>query len=695
MATTAEVESWVGDRYWVVAPKIWLDTKPARLPTAIAPLPDTAFPYLKLLPQRLHLPELYDVYDESHASQVDTQGEEGDEFVDEANESEGPRSQDPNAPQETEPEDGDRSLETDESQETPTFLLSNVPIDAAGHLLASLAAAWPTASPTRQSYWLWQLLQLWIPLMNQGVTRSLFVMDNLRVEGWRVRLLELFPDKDPETPEMQAPTLKDLAQFWEPLVDHANPAITQPLRELCQQMMAIDRPLSAYVELSPELADMEPQWPSEQHPPEFPQFQAIAHRLNRLLLEQASQLPLKLSISGGTSTGPRRSHNEDSCFPDTLEEAEQNQPDDVLLMPRFALVCDGIGGHAGGEVASQLAVRSLKLQICALLTEVAEQAELLPPEVVSDQMEAIIRVVNNLISSQNDTQGRESRQRMGTTVVMALQLPQQVISPAGANNTHELYLAHVGDSRAYWLTQRYCHCLTVDDELANREVRMTRSLRRQASQRSDGGALTQAVGTREGSLLRPTVQRFILEEDGILLLCSDGLSDRQQVEASWEQTTRQVLRDTITLDEAVQAWIDLANHKNGHDNTSVVMLRCQVSPSEPHLFDPANEIIREDPDAELSESSRALLYGEEPDISEEIEASETPEDRMSVAGVWAIALGCSVLFFVLGGVLIFVLQRYAPDTFRQILEPLLPSSEVNESLPTPDEPLPEETPPSP
>ncbi len=156
------------------------------------------------------------------------------------------------------------------------------------------------------------------------------------------------------------------------------------------------------------------------------------------------------------------------------------------------------------------------------------------------QLEASVRVVNNLIANHNDTQGREDRRRMGTTLVMGLQVPQRLRSASGSllENSHELYLVNVGDSRAYWITPRYCHKLTVDDDVAVREVRMGRGLYREALQRPDAGALTQALGTRDSEFLHPTVQRFILEEDGLLLLCSDGVSDNELVEQNWAETTR-------------------------------------------------------------------------------------------------------------------------------------------------------------
>jgi hypothetical protein len=107
---------------------------------------------------------------------------------------------------------------------------------------------------------------------------------------------------------------------------------------------------------------------------------AIAQKLNQLLLEQAALLPLRLRVAGATDTGPQRDHNEDTCYPTVQDsKADYTSLNDPLL-PHLSIVCDGIGGHEGGEVASLLAVQSLKLQVRALLAEVAEQTEIVQPD---------------------------------------------------------------------------------------------------------------------------------------------------------------------------------------------------------------------------------------------------------------------------------------------------------------------------
>ncbi|NJR53154.1 MAG: serine/threonine-protein phosphatase [Leptolyngbyaceae cyanobacterium CSU_1_3] len=436
------------DRYQVVAPQLWLDTQPDREPYIPPILPDTALPYLQLYPQRLHVPEVYGF-----------------------------------------------------CQNDAILLLENAPVEPSGELQTAIAQAWSQTSAVRQVYWLWQVLQLWAPLLKLNVASSLLSPDNLRVEGWRVRLRELIFDADnptQTTASFSAPSLAHLAQCWLVWVPNAKSTIADSLKAICHTMQA-----------GASLAE-------------------VSLALNQLLLEQSARLPLRLQVFGATEVGPQRSHNEDTCYPLTMQS--RTQPHDELT-PRLTIVCDGIGGHEGGEVASQLAVQSLQLQIKALLTEIAEQPDLIPPALIADQLAAIVRVVNNVISAQNDAQDREARRRMGTTLVMALQVPQRVKLAGGAiaSNAHELYITNVGDSRAYWVTQQYCHQLTVDDDVVTREISLGRALRRDVLKRPDSGALTQALGTRDSQYLHPIVQRFILEEDGLLLLCSDGLSDRDRV----------------------------------------------------------------------------------------------------------------------------------------------------------------------
>jgi protein phosphatase len=161
---------------------------------------------------------------------------------------------------------------------------------------------------------------------------------------------------------------------------------------------------------------------------------------------------------------------------------------------------------------------------------------------------------------------------------------------------------------------------------------MGRSLYREALQRPDAGALTQALGTRDSDYLRPTVQRFILEEDGILLLCSDGLSDHHLVEQYWPEITDPFFLGKRTLLEIAHAWIDLANQKNGHDNTSLALLHVRVSTPVPVVNLPSME----PPISRWSEASSALA---EPPTASEPETAPPPRSGKGLLILAVLALG--------------------------------------------------------
>ncbi|MBU6231005.1 MAG: protein phosphatase 2C domain-containing protein, partial [Cyanobacteria bacterium REEB459] len=445
------------------------------------------------------------------------------------------------------------------------LLLDNVPIHPqTGEPLPALETALVTATPLRQAYWLWQMAELWQVLSGYGLATSLLHLETVRVEGWCLRLLELHPDVYP-------PSRANLAEVWRSLLPVLSPVIAESLIPLMDGMV------------SPEGSE-----------------EALALGLNQILLAQAASIPSRFVLAGATAQGPSQPRNEDVCWPNSTATPP---PSSEGL--QLAIVCDGVGGHEGGEVASQLALQSLQLQLPALLAETQKESQVMPPAVIRDQIKAVITVVNDLINFQNDNQARVGRQRMGTTLVMAVVLPQQLHTDQGWKRVQEVYLAQVGDSRAYWITPNYCHLLTVDDDIAGREVIAGRQILPLALQHPEARALTQALGTRSGERLDIHCQRFIFDEPGVLLLCSDGLSDNSRVEESWANYIGLIVKGIVSLEAAVAAWIELANQKNGHDNSAVVLLHHQILP--PALTPPAppESFDRPSPDR-----PSAALYGE-------------------------------------------------------------------------------------
>ncbi|MFQ4137183.1 protein phosphatase 2C domain-containing protein [Nodosilinea sp. PGN35] len=550
---TLPVDELVGQRYRVVGSRIWLDTQPDQRPAVPDSFSQEALPYLKAHPHRLHVPGLYGVLERTGAP--------------------------------------------------PILLLENAPIHPqAGELLPELAAGVLGAPPLRQANWLWQLWELWGTLGELGLARSLLEPGNLRVDGWRLRLVELWPDGEP-------PTLAELAELWRSLLSPLHLAVSEPLRSLVNRLDAdaVDR-------------------------------DTLALELNQILLRQAATTTSRIALAGATAQGPTQPRNEDACWP-------QGTPSDAAQGFQIAMVCDGVGGHDGGEVASQLAVQALQIQLPVLLAETQNESQVLPPQVIGQQLEAVIRIVNELISFQNDSHGRVGHQRMGTTLVMAVVIPQRVQTDDGWGRVNEVYLAHVGDSRAYWITPDYCHPLTVDDDIAGREVVACRQTWPVAQERSDAGALTQALGTRSGDYLQPHIQRFVFDETGILLLCSDGLSDNYRIEDAWANYIGLIIKDIVTLDSAVASWIELANQKNGHDNTAVVLMQHKLLvPSQAGAETPVGAAAFQ----ETAMPAGAKLYGE--NLPHE-EVVPTPVDSQPPRGVprWVLAVSGSALLVGLLG----------------------------------------------
>lgn len=600
-----QVGDKVGDRYRVISPQVWLDTTPNQSRLA-SQWPECVLPYQALQPYALYVPTVYDVFTIVN----------------------------PAAPDER----------------YSVLLLDNGAFDPSGQLLPSLEEGWATASPVRQVYWLWQILELWQPLSQGKQSTSVLVADNIRVDGERIRLVELLDDDSqrlhasvasPHDLSLQgvlqgkncphAERHRLLGTLWQSWVDRGHPSLISPLTEICSQL---------------------------QQPTVI--WSSIKDQLNAVLLEQAAAQPLRVAIAGGSTPGPKMPHNEDSCYPLT---PELDSPDTTIpeydvsalfqapepwdeLDPYVAIVCDGLGGHTGGEVASQLVVRSLKLQLGALLSEVSDQntmADVLPPDIVMDQLAATIRIVNNVLVAQNDSYRRTARQRMGTTVVMALHLPQSIPTPQGTGNSHELYIANVGDSRAYWLTPTHCQLLTVDDRQPTSGIPLSaesaipgqpESTHTHSTQIiTHSRSLTQALGTKDGEALHIQVQRFIIEEDGVLLLCSDGLSDGDRVETHWQSLTAQVLQGTLPLNKAVNAWLKIANQQNGHDNTSVVLMRCHVSPQRPPVelltpnpFSETDLLLLDSASSSLAPVEASGILVKQAEGAEDAEADEEAKD---------------------------------------------------------------------
>lgn len=272
-------------------------------------------------------------------------------------------------------------------------------------------------------------------------------------------------------------------------------------------------------------------------------------------------LPMKLvhlDEIGRTHVGRQREHNEDCFYAHTQLQRLDTPQGPTVEAKGFYILCDGMGGHASGEVASNLAVKTLR----EYFTHHWRQA--LPEQ---PELEQSVFAANQAIYDLNQQGDRAGSSRMGTTLVMLLLQDTQ-----GA-------IVHVGDSRLYTYTRRQgLMQMTVDHEVGQREIQ--RGVEPAiAYARPDAYQLTQALGPRSQDELRPSISYLDIQEDTLFILCSDGLSDNDLLEQYCDTHVKPLLRSKASLEEGAEDLIDLANEHNGHDNITVVLVRLKLRPN--------------------------------------------------------------------------------------------------------------------
>ncbi|NKB18479.1 MAG: hypothetical protein HC770_11330 [Pseudanabaena sp. CRU_2_10] len=215
-----------------------------------------------------------------------------------------------------------------------------------------------------------------------------------------------------------------------------------------------------------------------------------------------------------------------------------------------------MGGHAGGEVASSMAIEKIVEKFIPFW------GNRLPG---TKKLREIIHAANQSIFELNESELRRDVGRMGTTLVL--------LSICNS----EVAIAHVGDSRIYQINASGLRQITRDHEVANRlidqGVEATVAL-----SRHDAHQLTQALGPYDNHQIEPAIAFLQILEPTLFLLCSDGLCDNDLVEQNWETYLLPLLATDADLESGVKKLIDLANTINGHDNITAILVNCQVEP---------------------------------------------------------------------------------------------------------------------
>lgn len=279
-----------------------------------------------------------------------------------------------------------------------------------------------------------------------------------------------------------------------------------------------------------------------------------------------------LEIASLTHPGMSGKENEDRFGVSTYRLGEA-QPVPVTL----AIVCDGIGGHLAGEIAAELAVKTISQEVAAFTG-----ADPIPT------LRAAIARASQAIRDQAESNARQ--QGMGATCVCALVIENR------------LYLANLGDSRLYLVRQGNIRQLSTDHTWVQQAIELGILTPEQARNHPNAHVIRRYLGSpqpqeadfgahlKDQDLTKPGKADYglILEPEDQILLCTDGLTDLvedQEILASLTSNEAQPALDQL---------INLANQRGGHDNITAVLLRVPESPTQTpaQRLAPANYQLR-------------------------------------------------------------------------------------------------------
>ena len=254
-----------------------------------------------------------------------------------------------------------------------------------------------------------------------------------------------------------------------------------------------------------------------------------------------------LVVCGASNTGLVREHNEDTFVIADLGSGEISSPcartdvpvpQDGLLM----LVCDGMGGHAAGEVAARVAAESIKRRLVGDGPAVTRHP--------SESLEAAVADANQAVRA--EVAAHPEQKGMGTTCTAALVLPRSVV------------IANVGDSRAYLYRDSRLQPLTRDQSVVGQLLESGVLLPENAEHHPLRHVLLQAVGT--SPQVAPAITEVALQAGDRILVCSDGLHGCVSAEE-----IAATLHDTPDVAEVTRKLVELALRAGGPDNVTVLV----------------------------------------------------------------------------------------------------------------------------
>jgi len=248
----------------------------------------------------------------------------------------------------------------------------------------------------------------------------------------------------------------------------------------------------------------------------------------------------KFRSAARTDVGMKRDHNEDSFLVN----------EDLGLY----VVCDGMGGHAGGETASRLAVQTVEKELISAKLRADDPFSVRAPLPESPLAGALREAVEGACAAVFRTsRANPELAGMGTTCISLLLQADQAI------------VGHVGDSRAYLVRDGQVWQLSEDHSLVNEQVRAGLLTEDEAKHSRLKNIITRSVGFEEDVLV--DVMGVETQPGDKFLLCSDGLSNL---------VANEEIRDAVIrtdLDKVPESLIQLANSRGGDDNITVVVVQ--------------------------------------------------------------------------------------------------------------------------
>jgi protein phosphatase len=262
---------------------------------------------------------------------------------------------------------------------------------------------------------------------------------------------------------------------------------------------------------------------------------------------------VRVKLFARTDVGQVREHNEDNFLvADLTKKArglmEANRPAAIMEHGALFAVCDGMGGAAAGEIASQLAVDILYERMIDGLEQKKESGR---DEIARRLVRAVETAGQRIFQ---EAKLDRTRRGMGTTVTAAALVDDHI------------FFAQVGDSRGYILRGDALTQITRDQSLVNQLIEAGQLTEEEAETFEHNNIILQALGTSETVQVDLTYTE--LRRGDMLLLCSDGLSGMVRFEE-----IREIMRSSSEPVDICKALTERANQAGGHDNITVIIVQ--------------------------------------------------------------------------------------------------------------------------